>query len=242
MESATRFNLKTAREEWRGEMRHQPGLSEDIVKELEQHLTQAMEDLRARGLGEEEAFLVARHRVGSPTRLGEEFRKADPTAVWRGRMLWMVAGWGTMVLWKALLEPFWPLVVRTWNEPGSWLGGSIVLAYSLVGLAPLGIAALMSRGRLTHLTDGLTPLFRSRFRAVVSVTLGVSFILWVGGVITQVSLRSMGGVPSAGFLSADLLLMSALAAVVRGLLGGVLVFWLMPARVAQEAQESSEPV
>lgn len=239
MEPATRFNLKTAREEWRGEMRHQPGLSEDIVKELEQHLTQTMEDLRARGLGEEEAFLVARHRVGSPTRLGEEFRKADPTAVWRGRMLWMVAGWGTMALWGALVEPFWPLVARTWNEPGqiaiSWLGISIVLAYFVISLAPLGLAALMSRGRLTHLTDGLTPLFRSRFRAVISVTLGASFILWVGMVITQVSLRSMGAVHSAGFLSADLLLMSALAAVVRGLLGGVLVFWLMPARMAQEA-------
>ncbi len=236
MEPTTRFNLNAVLEEWRRELRHQPGLGEDSLKELEQHLTQSMEELRGRGLGEEEAFLVARHRVGSPARLGEEFRKADPTAVWRGRMLWMVAGWGTMTLWGALIEPLWTLIVGIFNKPGGGMGGLgalAMLAYFVVKLAPLGIAALMSRGRLIHWAEWLTPLFRSRFRAAVVVTLGAFLILWVGRVGSLVFIRSVG-LGDSRFPGADLLLLSALVVALQGLLGGLLLIWLMPTRTARE--------
>lgn len=69
MEPSTCFNLSDAIANWRNELRQQETLTEDAVRELEQHLVESMDDLRRRGLSEAEAFLVASRRVGSPSRI-----------------------------------------------------------------------------------------------------------------------------------------------------------------------------
>jgi hypothetical protein len=97
----TRFDLNAAVESWRNELAAQPQLSSDDRCELEKHLTDTMSELRQRGLNEEESFWLARHRIGQPQQLAEEFQKADPVGVWRERVFWMAVG--VMFFWQGML-------------------------------------------------------------------------------------------------------------------------------------------
>src|ERR1039457_4363263 len=89
MENQTRFDLNAAIESWRQELAGQPNLASDDRRELETHLRDAIAGFQQRGLNDEESFWLARRRVGQPQPIGEEFAKADPTVIWRGRVFWM---------------------------------------------------------------------------------------------------------------------------------------------------------
>jgi hypothetical protein len=67
-------------------------LSGDEARELESHLTASCDDLIRRGLSAEEAFWVARQRLGSPSALGAEFAKMTPGRFYKERGLWFTAG------------------------------------------------------------------------------------------------------------------------------------------------------
>ena len=67
METQTRFDLNAAIESWRAALAAQSDLTTDMRRELETHLQDSIAGLRQHGLNEEEAFLVARKRVGKPT-------------------------------------------------------------------------------------------------------------------------------------------------------------------------------
>ncbi len=62
------------------------------IDELEGHLRDVVEELRAHGLSEPEAVRVAKERIGAPDQLASEYRTGDPDAVWRRRVLWILAG------------------------------------------------------------------------------------------------------------------------------------------------------
>jgi hypothetical protein len=89
MENQTRFDLNAAIEGWQRELAAQPNLTSDDRRELEAHMRDAMAELQHRGLPGEEAFWLARRRVGQPHQLGEEYVKADPAKIWRERTFWM---------------------------------------------------------------------------------------------------------------------------------------------------------
>lgn len=111
METQTRFDLTAAIENWRQELAAQPGLVPDARRELETHLRDTVVAFQQRGLTDEEAFLLARRRIGHPEDLREEFVKSNPLAVWRERVMWMAS---------ALL------IVDLWNETSMVLNWSIV--------------------------------------------------------------------------------------------------------------------
>jgi hypothetical protein len=87
LENQTRFELNAAIENWRQELAAQPNLASDDRRELEIHLRDAINEFKQRGLNDEEAFWLARRRIGQPQQLGEEFVKADPAKIWRERTL-----------------------------------------------------------------------------------------------------------------------------------------------------------
>ena len=64
MATETRFNLNAAVETWRNELAAQPQLMPDDRRELERHLLDSITDLQERGLCDEEAFWLARRRIG----------------------------------------------------------------------------------------------------------------------------------------------------------------------------------
>jgi hypothetical protein len=88
MESKTGFELGKAIQQWRDGLAQQPAVNADRQRELTTHLEDAVAELTGRGLSAEEAFWLARRRVGSPAELGAEFAKAAPEAVWMDRALW----------------------------------------------------------------------------------------------------------------------------------------------------------
>ena len=75
METQTRYNLNAAIENWRQEMASQANLTAEVRRELETHLHDAIAGFQHRGLNDEESFWLARHRVGQPQKLNEEFMK-----------------------------------------------------------------------------------------------------------------------------------------------------------------------
>ena len=81
MENQTRFDLNAAVENWRNELAAQPNLASDDRRELETHLRDAIAGFQQQGLNDEESFCLARHRVGQPQQIVEEFVKANPAAV-----------------------------------------------------------------------------------------------------------------------------------------------------------------
>ncbi len=92
METQSRFDLNQALAAWRQELASQSAICLEQARELEAHLLDALSDLEQRGLSEEEAFWLARRRLGRPEDLAGDFSKANPAAVWRERVFWLALG------------------------------------------------------------------------------------------------------------------------------------------------------
>jgi hypothetical protein len=79
-------------EQWHSRLAGSELLAGSDVNEMENHLREEMEDLRRSGLSEEEAFLVARRRLGDTAALEQEFAKVNRHRLLTNRLWWMVAG------------------------------------------------------------------------------------------------------------------------------------------------------
>jgi hypothetical protein len=87
-------------EQWREGLAGSELLSGSDVNELESHLRDGMEHLKTAGLSDNEAFLVARHRLGDTIALEEEFAKVNSPRRLRDRLCWMIAG--VLAYWVAV--------------------------------------------------------------------------------------------------------------------------------------------
>ena len=86
------FQLEHELQEWAKRFGRMEVMRSSDVKELEQHVRDSISELTKNGLVEEEAFLIATHRVGEPGRIGREFGKVNGGHVWSHRTFWMLAG------------------------------------------------------------------------------------------------------------------------------------------------------
>jgi hypothetical protein len=93
MSEPSLFELESAIRRWRAELQQLPALSGANVDELEGHLRDAIAALQNQSLNEEEAFWLARRRLGTPEQLEREFRPINRGHIWQQRTLWMVAGY-----------------------------------------------------------------------------------------------------------------------------------------------------
>lgn len=87
-------------EQWRAGLAGSEVLHNSDVAELENHLREEMERLKASGLSDNEAFLVARSRLGDITALEAEFAKVNTPRCLRNRLCWMIAG--VLAYWVAV--------------------------------------------------------------------------------------------------------------------------------------------
>lgn len=69
--------------EWRSYHLNSSHVSNSDIVELEDHLREEISSLVQHGLSEEEAFLVAVKRLGSPPSLSDEFRKVNTHDLWK---------------------------------------------------------------------------------------------------------------------------------------------------------------
>ncbi|MGD9546753.1 MAG: permease prefix domain 1-containing protein [Candidatus Krumholzibacteriia bacterium] len=86
------FDLNAAIDDWRGRMTGRPDLQVGDIDELEDHLREIVAELTAKGLAEQEAFLIAVHRLGDPDLLAGEFAAADPGLRRKLRLRWILVG------------------------------------------------------------------------------------------------------------------------------------------------------
>lgn len=171
METQNRFDLNRACLRWRQDLVQQ-GITPAEANELESHLHDAMADLQPRGLSQEEAFWIARHRLGPVFDLADQFAKANPLRVWRDRFFWGAALTLAWLLWMQI----WGLIialVRTLGDGAGLHGAWNYLAVQIVTLLPLPVVAvLLARGSLLKFCTVLTrPFCTQRRLAKVSVVL-----------------------------------------------------------------------
>jgi hypothetical protein len=178
MENQTRFDLNTAVENWRQELAAQPNLASDDQRELETHLRDAIAGFQQRGLNKEESFWLARQRVGQPLQLGEEFEKADPAKVWRGRVLWMAVG--------NLFVNFWTELVN-YIPMHNWLNHlAYAYIYCLMYYLPLALFAIMLAKYGANKTfSSFIRIFPSRLRFAI---FSISVVIFI--CVTQVFIEN----------------------------------------------------
>ncbi|MFO1499287.1 MAG: permease prefix domain 1-containing protein [Verrucomicrobiota bacterium] len=135
MEDRPAFNLSRQLERWREALRNCPAITHQDVEELEGHLRDTTAALARTGLSEEEAFVVASHRIGQPSALDLEYACARPATAWKERALWMILG----------VVAFW--VVSQLAQVGSLLvlffGGGFVRQGLGLGWLGLGVQLLI---------------------------------------------------------------------------------------------------
>jgi hypothetical protein len=73
-------------DQWRQMMAARPGLSNDDVDELTDHLESEINDLRTAGLTPDEAFLIAVKRLGGQDAVSREYARVHSDRLWRQLM------------------------------------------------------------------------------------------------------------------------------------------------------------
>jgi len=101
MENSPAFDLNRAIHDWRTGLSKSPALQRDSLDELETHLKDSIATLVEKGLSEDEAFLIAMRRCGTPQQLQTEFSKygvkESLVEVWFFRTAWIVVGSFTLI-------------------------------------------------------------------------------------------------------------------------------------------------
>jgi len=177
------FDLNQQLGRWRHELAEQ-GVRAAEANELESHLHESTADFQTRGLSEEEAFWIARHRLGSAPDLAEQFAKVDPARVWRDRIFWAAALMLAVLIWNQ----FWPF-------SANWLANALSRADSdrywsfLIGnffamLPLLVVAVLLARGRLLGTCAWFARLFRTQRQFARLSTIVVGGLLCIQAVRT----------------------------------------------------------
>ncbi len=139
-------------EQWRAGLAGSELLGGSDVTELESHLREEMGHLKSSGLSDEEAFLVARHRLGHTAALEEEFAKVHPHRRLAHHLYWMVMG---VLSWFVV----WPLgehltTVSAYLAYAAGLRGVLLtlfaLAMAIVSFAFVGFLILRYLGSHWH--------------------------------------------------------------------------------------------
>lgn len=235
METETRFNLSQAVGIWRRHMASTTELDADSLRELEHHLLDSTARLQQCGLQESEAFLIARRRLGTPARLDEEYRCADPGGVWRTRIPWMIAGalimslWGqvTSLIWRiALTDPWYSRAPGRFSFRDPAIQLLIPIAQTLLYSTPMIVGFLLARGYLTAMADRMNPLFSSRRKALMVLLTG-SLVIFGGSWFQQLYAAS----PAVPYEPATFWTHIAVmvgTSITPGICMAILITWLMP--------------
>ena len=129
------------------------------LDELEDHLRDEITNLVAVGLSEDEAFEIARRRLGSVDALDTEFRKVNSEAIWGRRIQWMLAGYLAVVSVRAAIMLFGDVFVSigaTYGMAGSGLVviygcacvvGTVGFLFLLTTKARAGALSFVNRAR-----------------------------------------------------------------------------------------------
>ena len=138
MENHPSFDLKEALIRWRMRLAKDPTIIPEKAVEAERDLLAAVHSFQARGLGVEEAFLLARSkRDGTMNQIEHPVGPVGP-AVWPRRLLWMLAG----LLGIQLITMASGTAAEVVRVAGRWSGGpwSDLASVSVISLTQIALA------------------------------------------------------------------------------------------------------
>ena len=128
------FELEHELQEWTKRFSRMEVMCPGDIVELEQHVRDSVGNLTSKGLSEEEAFLIATHRVGGPGPVGREYGKVNGGYIWGRRLFWMLAGY--------LFIEACQLTITAVASLGQVLAASAGLDGTVMGYTTVGITAL----------------------------------------------------------------------------------------------------
>jgi len=134
MADSTQPDLNKQIENWRLALASSPGLSAGDLEEMEAHLRDAIAELESKGLSTDEAFLVARKRLGGCEEIQKEFEKSNPSRVWADRMFWAIG----FVLVSDIVSSLFTIVLDV------SMAGAALFTHSPIGLSAGKIALNMA--------------------------------------------------------------------------------------------------
>ncbi len=91
MEGET-FNLEKQVENWTSRLKNEPSLTDADAEELKYHLYDIIDSLLEKGLNEEEAFLIAKKRLGEHNEFTADFAEANQPIIQMRRSLLILGG------------------------------------------------------------------------------------------------------------------------------------------------------
>ena len=190
--------LNDAIQNWRNALAGEEALDGPSLDELQDHLKSELSRLPAEGLTADERVLIASRRIGSPNDLGKAFFAADPVAVWRRRVLWMVMGLFVLsILPRAILGWTGPLSIWAMSAGASPVAVTTAAAAANLGVWGAILFFVWRRIKGVPPSDTATRWLTRRPGAV--------FTVLIGAVVVMSTLRLFNDVQNYRFASIEVL-------------------------------------
>jgi len=196
METKNDFNLNNVVASWRQELLAQGEILPAEIRELESHLCLSIDGLKQRGLKEDEAFWVARRRLGPGEQIAAEFTKAKPYRLWQNRLHWLTVGVVGAYLWTTGLSFFSNVACKRLEGNGWWLAG--VPMFAILSGGMVWLAATCARGYLRRVGRIFSSPCRMAFGWFLLVMIGMVLTYMTCQYISQPSPGSSGGMILVG--------------------------------------------
>jgi hypothetical protein len=163
------------------------GMSAAELDELEDHLRETLAGLPEDSLNLDERFLVATHRLGAPGAIVAEFKKADPSRVWRERLIWLMVGmWAVQPVVEMMRYILYGFVEFAGIRDPDFEGG-LVLYFVWAGFLLLVgclLAALLRNERATRTVAGTVARMPGALKAVVTAAAALALLDTPAGLAT----------------------------------------------------------
>lgn len=194
------FQLENELRAWRTRFDRLESMREQDVEELEQHIRDSVAKLTSQGLSEEEAFLVATHRIGKPTTIGSEYGKINGYHIWSQRLFWMLAGFIFFSVAQLAISTAASLgltLAALVSGNGHVMGS---LSVGITALCWLGLAIACYRRSANHHDVSMVGRFFAQSRAAVIGT-GVVLVVVISAIlklVSQVTLQQLVPIETIG--------------------------------------------
>lgn len=232
---------------WRSALGARETLRAENLDELEDHLRQEIDELRAlqrgdkRALSDAEAFAIAEQRLGSATQLATEFAKADPNVASRRRWIWMLAGYVGLSFASTFISTLAGAVSsRAGASLDPTLRGGVYALVTCAGLAAVVLLAhVAATGRARLLSHG--PLARG-LRTTTGIVVFTLLVLAVRALFMPLYARyfSLSGNELYASETIHLVLYASFAMWLAPTLALAIVLWLDRSRRSGASDSLSE--
>jgi len=143
MEHRTKFDLDQNVAHWKTSLFKSQKMANENIEELSDHLYSEIDTLREIGLDEEEAFLVARKRIGSVESIAAEFKKVNRQILFIHEITPYVKGILIYIAFSLFLNVFGNLSLLIGIRIGIDVSTVNTITFSILSLGILSLSYLL---------------------------------------------------------------------------------------------------